>query len=283
MIAFLLERLQLFMSNDGADFLMKAAIAWFVMLILYYVVTIITKRVYNKMQWDQLENNKYTERAANLMSQILFVFLMLCAFLISLEIVWLSTALILWGMTIAIWFAMETTMGNMIAGVMLLTNPNIKVGQSIKLLWSINQIAKVEEFHIRYTVLRTLYKQRVIVPNSLLLHTPIQTKKTEPLIRGEIRISVARNYDLSSIQWLIKDIINSNKYVSHTDQTAIHIEWFSAKWYDLVCYYFYSPIKTKKVDFVISSEIRHKISEVFATKQIKFSYPRQTVRVRPKD
>ena len=283
MIAFLLERLQLFMSNDGADFLMKAAIAWFVMLILYYVVTIITKRVYNKMQWDQLENNKYTERAANLMSQILFVFLMLCAFLISLEIVWLSTALILWGMTIAIWFAMETTMGNMIAGVMLLTNPNIKVGQSIKLLWSINQIAKVEEFHIRYTVLRTLYKQRVIVPNSLLLHTPIQTKKTEPLIRWEIRISVARNYDLSSIQWLIKDIINTNKYVSHTDQTAIHIEWFSAKWYDLVCYYFYSPIKTKKVDFVISSEIRHKISEVFATKQIKFSYPRQTVRVRPKD
>ena len=99
MIAFLLERLQLFMSNDGADFLMKAAIAWFVMLILYYVVTIITKRVYNKMQWDQLENNKYTERATNLMSQILFVFLMLCAFS---YITRLSdfTALILWGMTI---------------------------------------------------------------------------------------------------------------------------------------------------------------------------------------
>lgn len=86
-------------------------------------------------------------------------------------------------MTVAIGFAMETTMGNMIAGIILLGNPHLKVGQMIKLLGSINTMGKVEEFHIRYTVIRTLHKQRIIIPNKKLLHTPIQTKKTEPLIR----------------------------------------------------------------------------------------------------
>lgn len=283
MITILFDRLQELLSNDGLEFFIKILIASAVLVVLYYIVTIITKKIYDKIQWDQLENNKYTERVATLTSQIIFVFLMLCAFLISLEIVWFSTALILWWMTVAIWFAMETTMWNMIAGVMLLSNPNIRVWQSIKLLWSINQIVRIEEFHIRYTILRTLYKQRIIVPNRLLLHTPILTKKTEPLIRWELKISISRNHDISSISSLIKDIINTNEYVSHNDQTAVHIEWFSAKWYDLVCYYFYSPIKTKKVDFVINSQLRKKISEVFATQQIKFSYPRQTIRVRPKD
>lgn len=171
----------------------------------------------------------------------------------------------------------------MIAGVILLWNPHLKVGQMIKMLWSVNEMGKVEEFNIRYTVIRTLYKQRLIIPNRNLLHTPIQTKKTEPLIRAEIKISIARHYDLDMIKQTLTDCINNNEFVSHHDQTAVHIHGFSAKWYDLVCYYFYSPIKTKKVDFLISSQIRHDISKTFAAKKIPFSYPRETVRIIPTD
>ena len=178
---------------------------------------------------------------------------------------------------------METTMGNMIAGVILLGNPHLKVGQTIQLLGSINEIAKVEEFHIRYTIVRTIKKQRIIIPNRKLLHTPIQTKKTEALIRGEIHISIARHYDLEMIKNTLQECINGNEFVSHHDQTAIHVHGFNAQGYDLVCYYFYSPIKTKKVDFVISSQIRKKISETFAQRKIPFSYPRQTVGIRPTD
>jgi len=99
----------------------------------------------------------------------------------------------------------------------------------IKLLGSVNEMGKVEEFNIRYTVIRTLHKQRLIIPNRTLLHTPIQTKKTEPLIRAEIHISIARHYDLEMIKKTLTDCINSNEFVSHHDQTAVHIHGFSTK------------------------------------------------------
>lgn len=283
MIALLRDTFMTAISQHGLDLLIKFSLAWITLVVLYYIIIIITKKIEQKIIGDAIHQNKYTTRTAHLLAQISFIFLMICAFLISLEIVWLNTALILWWMTIAIWFAMETTMGNMIAWVILLWNPHLKVGQTIKLLGSINEIAKVEEFHIRYTVVRTIKKQRIIIPNRKLLHTPIQTKKTEPLIRWEIEISIARHYDLEMIKDILTQCIDSNEFVSHHDQTAIHVHGFSAKWYDLVCYYFYSPIKTKKVDFVISSQIRHTISKTFATKKIPFSYPRQTVRVSTTD
>jgi len=270
-------------SENGLDLLIKFSLAGLSLVVFYYIIVVVSNRIEQKIIGDTIDQNKYTLRTAKLLGQIVFIFLMICAFLISLEIVWLDTALILWWMTIAIGFAMETTMGNMIAGVILLWNPHLKVGQMIKLLGSVNEMGKVEEFNIRYTVIRTLHKQRLIIPNRTLLHTPIQTKKTEPLIRAEIHISIARHYDLEMIKKTLTDCINSNEFVSHHDQTAVHIHGFSTKWYDLTCYYFYSPIKTKKVDFLISSQIRHDISKTFAERRISFSYPRQTMRVIPAD
>lgn len=270
-------------SQNGLDLLIKFSLAWLSLVVFYYIIVVISKRIEQKIIGDAIHQNKYTLRTAHLLAQIVFIFLMICAFLISLEIVGLNTALILWWMTIAIGFAMETTMGNMIAGIILLWNPHLKVWQTIKLLWSINEIGKVEEFHIRYTVIRTISKQRIIIPNRKLLHTPVQTKKTEPLIRAEIYISIARHYDLEMIKKVLSDCINNNEFVSHHDQTAVHVHGFSAQWYDLVCYYFYSPVKTKKVDFLISSQIRHSISKTFAEKNIPFSYPRETVRIIPVD
>lgn len=85
------------------------------------------------------------------------------------------------------------------------------------------------------------------------------------------------------IKKVLSDCINSNEFVSHNDQTAIHIHGFSAKGYDLVCYYFLSPTKTRRTDFTVNSQIRHTISKTFAEKKIPFSYPRQTVRVIPTD
>ncbi len=174
-------------------------------------------------------------------------------------------------------------MGNMIAGVILLSNPHLKVGQKIQLLGSINQLVTVEEFHIRYTVVRTLSKQRVIIPNSKLLHTPMQTKHNEPLMRAEIHISIARHYDLEMIKSILTECINKNEHISHPEQTAIHIHDFSKQGYDLVCYYFYSPVESGLTDFVLGSAIRKSIANTFAEKDIAFSYPRETIHVRPKD
>jgi len=78
---------------------------------------------------------------------------------------------------------METTIGNMIAGIMIMTNQKIKIGDYMQFMGKINMRGIIEEINIRYTVIRTYDKKRTIIPNSILAKTPVQTYKSEPLLR----------------------------------------------------------------------------------------------------
>lgn len=78
---------------------------------------------------------------------------------------------------------METTIGNMIAGIMIMTNEKIKIGDFMQFMGKINMRGTIEEINIRYTVIRTYDKKRTIIPNSILAKTPVQTYKSEPLLR----------------------------------------------------------------------------------------------------
>lgn len=275
------DALQKLIYEDARRWLFQFWFAALVAIILYYFTKKIVYRIERKIMNDSLTQTKYAERLAHLVGSAVFITCMVFTTLIFFEIMGVGTALIIWWLTISLWFAMDTTIGNMVAGVMLLTHKKVKVWQSIKLLGSINQLVRIEEFHIRYTVLRNLNKQRIIVPNMILLHTPIQTKKTEPLLRGEILINLSRLYDLEIVRTTLLETINAHASILHHDQTVVLIKSFTAKWYELICYYYYSPTKGKKVDFIINSELRNKIKYALEARGMKLTYNRQVIRIDP--
>jgi len=43
--------------------------------------------------------------------------------------------------------------------------------------------ATIEEITIRHTVVRTIDKRRLLIPNMLMASTPVKTLKTEDLVR----------------------------------------------------------------------------------------------------
>lgn len=275
------DALQKLVYEDARRLLFQFGFATLVAIILYYFTKKIVYRIEHKIMNDSLAQTKYAERLAHLVGSAVFITCMVFTTLIFFEIMGVGTALIIGWLTISLWFAMDTTIGNMVAGVMLLTHKKIKVWQSIKLLGSINQLVRIEEFHIRYTVLRNLNKQRIIVPNMILLHTPIQTKKTESLLRWEILINLSRLYDLEIVRTTLLETINAHASILHHDQTVVLIKSFTAKWYELICYYYYSPTKGKKVDFIINSELRNKIKYALEARGMKLTYNRQVIRIDP--
>jgi small-conductance mechanosensitive channel len=260
---------------------MKLLWAIIVSIVLYILIKRLVTHIQNKIIADSIEHNKYTIRIAHLVGMVIFIVLMLFTVLIFFEIIGFSTALLMGWFAIAIGFAMETTIGNMVAGIILITNKKIQVGKSFKFLGNINEIATVQEFHIRYTVLKNLYKQRIIVPNMTLLRTPIQTKKTERLARWELRINLSRHYNLDIVRDRIISTINAHEKILHHKQTTVIIESFTAKGYELVCYYYYSPLLGKKVDFIINGELRSAIKKTLAQHGIKLSYNRQIIHIDP--
>ena len=109
----------------------------------------------------------------------------------------------------------------MIAGVMIMTNQKVKLGDLVQFLGSLNIIGTIEEINVRYTVIRTFDKRRTIIPNSVIASTPIKTLKTEPLIRGDLTLRLPRYIDINQVKSLLIQIINSIDGVLHTEYTNI--------------------------------------------------------------
>ncbi len=87
MIALLREKFISIVSADGLDFLVKFIFAGITIVVFYYIIVQITKKIERKIIGDAIQQNQYTMRTAHLIAQVVFIFLMICAFLVSLEIV----------------------------------------------------------------------------------------------------------------------------------------------------------------------------------------------------
>jgi|GEM_PF-1933803 len=74
-------------SENGLDLLIKFSLAGLSLVVFYYIIVVVSNRIEQKIIGDTIDQNKYTLRTAKLLGQIVFIFLMICAFLISLEIV----------------------------------------------------------------------------------------------------------------------------------------------------------------------------------------------------
>ncbi len=270
----ILAKLQALIIQDGPRLVNDIFVALGICFVLYLCSKYIVQRVKEKMAANTLQANTYTLRITHLVGVMLFIVLTIFNVLIGLEIIGIDTAVLMWWLTLAIGFALEETIGNMVSWLMLLSNDKIKVGKSFKLLWAYNELVKVEEFNIRYTVMRTLYKQRLIIPNMELLRTPIESKAYEELLRGRFSISLARQWDINHTKKIIKDLINSHEYVVEKERTEIIIEDFNVRWYQITVYYYFDPRK-KKLEFTINNDIKLQIQKILEENNIKFSYPRQ--------
>ncbi|MEI6119213.1 MAG: mechanosensitive ion channel domain-containing protein [bacterium] len=128
----------------------------------------------------------------------------------------------------SIGFAMETTIGNMIAGIMLMTNEKVKLGDFVQFMGSLNIMGTIEEINVRYTIIRTFDKRRTIIPNSIIAATPIKTLKTETLIRGKVKLRLPRTIDIDQVKSLLIQIINSIDGVLHKEYTNIIVSGFDS-------------------------------------------------------
>jgi small-conductance mechanosensitive channel len=77
------------------------------------------------------------------------------------------------------------------------------------------------------------------------------------------------------------DTVNAHEKVLHKDQTTVIIKSFTAKGYELVCYYYYSPLVGRKVDFLINGELRRAIKYALERRGMKLTYNRQVIRIDP--
>jgi len=121
-------------TNNGLDLLKTAALAVGVFIAFLVIIKTVVNKVKIRIQANSLQEDMYSKRIANLAGSMLFILLMIFNILAVFEVIGFDTALIMGGISISIGFAMETTIGNMIAGVMIMTNEKVKLGDYVQFM-----------------------------------------------------------------------------------------------------------------------------------------------------
>jgi small conductance mechanosensitive channel len=93
-------------------------------------------------------------------------------------------------LTVALSLALQDVLKNLVAGVYLLLERPYAIGDHIALD---SYSGEVEDIQIRYTALRTLDNQRVLIPNSLLFGSPVTNLTAFDRRRATLAISVPDN------------------------------------------------------------------------------------------
>ncbi len=255
-------------KTNGLDLLGSTALAIGVFVTFLIIIRIAVAKVKKRIQENSLQEDIYNTKIADLAGSMLFILLMIFNILAVFEVIGFDTALIMWGISISIGFAMETTIGNMIAGVMLMTNEKVKLWDYVEFMGSLNMMGTVEEINVRYTVVRTFDKRRTIIPNTIVSSTPIKTLKTETLIRGDVIIRLPRHIDIDQVKSLLIQTLNSIDGVLHKEYTNIVVTGFDSGGIVMQWFFFVNP-QTKRSKIVIKREFMNKAFEEFKKYGIK--------------
>jgi small-conductance mechanosensitive channel len=173
---------------------------------------------------------------------------------------------------------MDTTIGNMLAGIMIMTNHKVKLGDLVQFMGSLNMMGTIEEINVRYTIVRTFDKRRTIIPNTIVASTPIKTFKSETLIRGNVKLRLPRHIDTDQIKSLLIQILNNIKGVLHPEYTNIVISGFDSGGIVMQGFFFVNP-QSKRGSIAIKKDFMINVLEQFKKYGIKIPNTHMTLTV----
>lgn len=264
-----------YIKENWGSILLKTFLAIGVFIIGYIIIQQIVIRIKRKIEDNSLEADIYIQRTSNLIGKFIFILGIIFLILIMFQVIGFDTAIIMGWISLSLGFAMENTIGNMIAGVMIMTNKKIKLGDFMEFMGKLNMRGTIEEINIRYTIVRTFDNKKTIIPNSVLAKTPIKTYKSEPIIRGEIFFTVPRHVHIPQIKKILIETINTNPKVLYKEYTNVRIENFDARGLQIKSVFFGNP--QKKSPFMIARELRPVIAKNLKKYGIDIPYPHITL------
>lgn len=275
MIESILNKSIIYLKNNWVNLILDTFLAIWIFIIGYILIQRVVNKIKKRIEENSLEEDVYIKKNSTLVGKIVFVLLMIFLILAVFQVIGFDTAIIMWWISLSLWFTMETTIRNIIAGIIILTNKKVKLGDFVELLGKLKILWTIDEINIRYTVIKTYERKRIIIPNSILANTPIKTYKSEPLVRGEIFFTVPRHVHIPQVKKILIESINTNTKILYKEYTNVRIENFNAKWIKIKGVFFTDP--KEKTSFVMARELRPVIAENLKKYGINIPYPHITL------
>lgn len=139
----------------------------------------------------------------------------------------------------AIGYASQDILKNALAGIMILTTKEIRIGDLIQVNYINPMFGKVEEINLRYTVLRAnADMRRFIIPNSIINTHLVQTYTNEELVRFDVSFLAQRTIPHKLLEQMIIPAIHTIPRIQEHEYTKLVQEEVTphGQVYRLFCY-----------------------------------------------
>ncbi len=272
-------RLEQYIGDGLFAFFVKFAGVFVVVVVMIMISKAIASIIRKKViESSILENKKSSDKIGDLISDVVFYSLVIFCIFIGFELLWFDVSLLLWWISFWIWLAFKEILGNMIAGIMILSTKEIKLWDIIEVQTDWWVFWRIEEITIRYTTIRTLDLRQVIIPNTTLITVPIKTYSAEETVKVKTKIRIHYDSDLKKAEKAIVDWLNSLEFTVDKDKTkAVLTEYWDSE-IIMTWIFFFNPNAWLLLEYAVW-EANHRVRDYLEQNWIVIPYPHVTVTV----
>lgn len=272
----------------GDQTLVEAIKAWFlanyvnlivavIIVIIGIVLLIVIRRQIKRLERKQRVTAQYSKLIIRISRWLIILILIVSVLLLFNVTVGAVTGVIaLFGGTI-LGFAAINTIGNGIAGIIVMSSKPFHVGDRI--LYK-GTIADVEEVELMYTKMRTLDNALIVVPNQELLKIEIINYAKEEPIRKSIKTTFDYKDDAELIKKVLIFATEDIENIDHENEPYVRITDFQNFALEYTLYYY---VTTSKSLYTVDAIVRQNITKLTEKHKLDMRTPLLSKNMNPKE
>lgn len=216
------------------------------------------------------------------LDRVVHYLIMIIAIVVSLTTVGINlSALTVFAgiISVGIGFGLQNIASNFISGIILLFERPIKVGDRVIID---NITGDVEKINMRATIIKTIYNEHIIVPNSYFLEEKVINRSfSDPRIRIVVPIGVAYGSDVEKVRELLLAAAMEEHQVSPVvlmkPEPFVNFAGFgdSALNFELLLW-----IEDPNQLVLIKSNLNFRINRIFIENNIDVPYPQMDLHIK---
>ncbi|MEX2382773.1 MAG: mechanosensitive ion channel family protein [Opitutales bacterium] len=171
---------------------------------------------------------------------------------------------------VAVGFASQTSLSNIISGIFLIWEQPFSVGDAI----TVGEISGiVHSIDLLSIKLRTFDNRFVRLPNESLIKSNVTTITRFPIRRYDVQLGVAYKEDVKRVVAVLKDIANKNTYCLDEPEPVIIFQTFG----DSSLNFLFGVWFAQKDFLLLRNSIMTEIKERFDAEGIEIPFPHRTL------
>lgn len=264
-----LSMFQQLYNNPIVEWFLSLLVGIMLSLLLIFLSKIVSVFIRNKISKNfSVSEWPWVKKMWVLIWDVVFYCMSFVSIYISFNVVGIDIWLLMWGITIGVWFAFRQTLSNMISWIVIYTTDEYKTWAIVQLRMQWDVFGVIEEINMKNVIIRTFDMRRVVVPNATFLKKAVKTYSAEEFLRLETDVSFDIHADAELFMQEILEIVNSFPFVVNKQYTQVLLDGFDDKKIKCKVQLFYDPNGGYSAEY-IQSLIQVKLLELYKKMVLK--------------